>query len=377
MYDQPLEAAKRLSERGRFSEAVSACQEAVEKEPHNALAWDALGICLHQSGRAADAIEAFNQAVRLRPDLAAIRCNRGQSLYVAGRYADAWDDFGWEQPPFQCPAWDGQRLENKTILIHGLLGLGDCIQLARYLPLVRERVGRVLFCYEPRMREILSNLVDDVVQGEMPPFDCHANIMALPSLLQLPNPGDSPRPPYLFSNRQLAEKWQGQLGTLKGLVVGINWQGNPKYRRDHLRSIPFEQFVPLAQVPGVRLVSLQQGFGSEQLHKSKSRNAVLDLGTDVDRGGAFLDTAAVLDSLDLVITSDTSVAHLAGAMDRPVWLALSKDTEWRWLDSGDKTPWYPSMRIFRQQTLGDWAGVMAKMKAELRRLTTKENVQWL
>jgi hypothetical protein len=173
----------------------------------------------------------------------------------------------------------------------------------------------------------------------------------------------------LSADRDLIAHWKNELGTLDGFKVGINWQGSPLHKSDRFRSIPLSHFLPLAKVPAVHLISLQKGFGREQLHAVDVDCSILELGTRLDEtAGGFMDTAAVLHNLDLVITSDTALAHLAGALGRPVWVALSAVPDWRWLLQGVHTPWYPSMRLFRQKTLGDWGAVFARVTSDLQSL---------
>jgi ADP-heptose:LPS heptosyltransferase len=165
--------------------------------------------------------------------------------------------------------------------------------------------------------------------------------------------------PYIFADPQRVERWRQELAGLDGLKIGIAWQGSPGYRWDRLRSFTLAHFAPLAALPGVRLVSLQKGPGADQL--ATANFSVLNLGDRLDEDGAFVDTAAVIDCLDLVITSDTALAHLAGALGKPVWLALSLAPEWRWLLEREDSPWYPSMRLFRQTRFGDWNGVFERV----------------
>jgi hypothetical protein len=167
--------------------------------------------------------------------------------------------------------------------------------------------------------------------------------------------------PYLAAEAALVEAWRSQLAGLDGFRIGIAWQGNPAYRGDLARSIPLAHFAALARVPGVRLVSLQKGPGTEQLAEARGRFEVLDLGDRLDAAGPFLDTAAVMRNLDLVVTSDTVAAHLAGALGVPVWVALSTASDWRWLLDRDDSPWYPTMRLFRQRRPGDWDEVFARI----------------
>ncbi len=175
--------------------------------------------------------------------------------------------------------------------------------------------------------------------------------------------------PYLHAEPRLLKHWRTKLRAYQGLKVGIVWQGNTSYTFDHLRSIPLAEYAPLAQVPGVQLFSLQKNAGVEQIESVASRFTVIDLGSTLDvEGGAFMETAAVMCNLDLVITSDTAAAHLAGGLGVRTWLAVPAAPEWRWMQTRRDSPWYPSMRLFRQPRVGDWGSVFAAMQAELAEL---------
>ena len=196
----------------------------------------------------------------------------------------------------------------------------------------------------------------------LPEFDVHAPLMSLPGLLGTTLATVPAEVPYLFADAPSIARWREQLGPIGGVRIGIAWQGNPDYKRDRFRSIPLLQFAPLAGIAGVRLLGLQKGPGRDQLAGVADRFAVTDLGPQLDD---FLDTAAVLSNLDLVITSDTSIAHLAGALGVPVWVALPAAPDWRWLLGREDSPWYPTMRLFRQATRGDWEGVFRRMAEAL------------
>ena len=176
--------------------------------------------------------------------------------------------------------------------------------------------------------------------------------------------------PYLSADPDRLRKWEEELRGLTGFKIGISWQGSPKYQDDKFRSIPLANFAPVANIPGVRLISLQKNFGAEQLRRVPSWK-VINYGEKLDEKGAFLDTAALMKHLDLVITSDSAVAHLAGALGVPVWLALSAVSDWRWLREREDTPWYPSIRLFRQRRLVDWDEVFDHMAADLRCLVER------
>ena len=199
------------------------------------------------------------------------------------------------------------------------------------------------------------------------PYDVQAALLSLPGLFGTDLTSIPADVPYLEAPDELARGWRERLAGDDRLRVGIGWQGNPTYRGDALRSMPLAEFAPLAEVEGVRLLSLQKGFGVEQL--ADAPFAVEDLGSQLDEDGrAFLETAAVVRNLDLVITSDTALAHLAGALGTPVWTALPFSPDWRWLLEREDSPWYPTMRLFRQAKVGEWSDVFTRMAAELSAL---------
>ncbi|HEY0182647.1 MAG TPA: glycosyltransferase family 9 protein, partial [Rhodopila sp.] len=257
------------------------------------------------------------------------------------------------------PQWQGEPLGERALLVYPEQGLGDVIQFVRYLPAIR---GNVIFEAPPRLLRLLSSnpsLPRMLPAGAaLPSIDAVVPLLSLPARTKLPEA----RPPYLFAEPDRVAVWRERIG-VGDLRIGINWQGFSGRFEDRGRSIPLAMFRALADVPGVRLISLQKGEGEEQIATAGfpvERLQGLDVGPD-----AFLDTAAVMASLDLVVTSDTSIAHLAGALGRPVWVALRRVPDWRWMLDRADSPWYPTMRLFRQNTDGDWAPVFAAMAEAL------------
>jgi hypothetical protein len=236
----------------------------------------------------------------------------------------------------------------------------------RYVPMVAARGGQVILVVPKPLRRLatsvagVSQLVDD--GASTPKFDCHLPMLSLPYVFDT-TPETIPRAvPYLAVEHERIARWRARIGT-QGFRVGIAWQGNPGYGRDQHRSIPLNHYVPLAAVPRVRLISLQKQHGLEQIAELPKNVAIETL--PENDGSDFADTAAVMMNLDLVITSDTSVAHVAGALARPVWVALGFVPDWRWLLDRQDSPWYPTMRLFRQPRLGDWQSAFARIRAEL------------
>jgi hypothetical protein len=265
---------------------------------------------------------------------------------------------------FRQPMWNGESLGGKTILLYAEQGLGDTIQFVRYASIVKQHGGTVVVeCQKPLvgLLEGCPGVDQLVAQGDdLPAFDVQAPLLSVPGILGTSVETIPARAPYLFAKAARVEPWRERL--IDGFKIGIAWQGNPAFRGDPFRSIPLRCFAPLAEIPGVCLVSLQKGAGTEQLAEVRDLFPVIELGSRLDD---FLDTAAVMGHLDLVITSDTAPAHLAGALGVPVWVALSFAPDWRWLLDRCDSPWYPTMRLFRQRELGNWDGVFQEIKEAL------------
>jgi hypothetical protein len=258
-------------------------------------------------------------------------------------------------------------------------GLGDTLQFIRYAPVLKQMGATVLFECPEKLVRLLERMPGlDVVfpQGaEPPPHDVHAALLSLPGLLGTRLETIPADVPYIQADAERVERWGRALAAYPGFTVGINWQGNARFPGDFHRSMPLRHFAPLARVPGVRLLSLQKYAGSEQLEELGGAFPVVDLGSRLDEGeraGAFLDTAAVLKNLDLFVSSDTAAVHLAGALGVPVWVPLSAWPSWHWMNQREDSPWYPTMRLFRQERLHDWPPVFERMSAELSRLVPRQ-----
>ena len=362
-----------LQERGELDEALECYQKAVRLEPEYTEACTNLGNALLSQGRMAEAMGSYDQALERKPDHAEVHMNRALTWLGMGDFAKGWPEYEWRLkvsqyaiPSFRQPRWDGSPLDGRTILLHADHGLGDAIQFIRYAPLVRQRGGRVILqCCRPLARLLASSPGLDrvVVLGEdVPDTDVYAPLMSLPGIFGTTLETIPADVPYLFPDETLVERWSGELGSTDEIRVGIAWQGNPQHTRDRSRSFRLSQFEAVARRPGIRLLSLQKFDGSEQLGEVEGRFAVTDLGSRLDD---MMDTAAVMKNLDLVIVVDSALAHLAGALGVPVWVALPFAPDWRWLRGRDDSPWYPTMRLFRQRRWGDWDEVFERIEAEL------------
>jgi tetratricopeptide (TPR) repeat protein len=362
-----------FQEQGKLGEAEASYREALRLRPAFVEALTNLGNALREQGRPGEAAASYEEATRLRPDDAEARVNLGMTRLLMGDFERGWPEYEWRrrarglpEHPSGRPRWDGTPLEGKAILLRAEQGLGDTIQFVRYAPMVRERGGVVLLECQPPLRALLADApgVDRVVApgGPGPEFAVEAPLPSLPGILGTTGETIPARVPYLGADAGRVGRWRRELEDPAGFRVGIVWRGNPKHPRDRQRSIPLVLFEPLAGLPGVRLVSLQKGPGAEQLDAPGWRRSILDLGGRLED---FADTAAVLANLDLLIACDTAVAHLAGALGLPAWVALPSDPDWRWLLGRDDSPWYPSLRLFRQDRPGDWGGVFGRIAREL------------
>ena len=316
--------------------------------------------------------------VGLIPSVGWGHCNGGMLRWARGEWEAGWAEYRWiadckpGRPVGPQPAWDGSRLAGRRVLVRCNQGVGDMLQFLRYLPCIWRRGAGAVYVAAPQPLHPLlaSSGVRNLVSPEaLPDFDVQVSIMLLPARFYRKASWMREQVPYMFASEPLVVHWRETLSHIQGLRVGICWQGNPKYPRDPWRSAPLRDLLPLADVKGVRLVSLQRGYGSEQLAEFAAESGIVELAADFDGAhGAFMDTAAVLASLDLTITTDTAMAHLAGAMGRPAWVALSHAAEWRWQQQGETSPWYPLLRLFRQSAPGDWGGVFVRMADQLRAL---------
>jgi Flp pilus assembly protein TadD len=352
-----------LRQAGRLAEA----EQELRQAPPDPEALVNLSSVQKERGAFADAETTLRHALRLAPGSPVLRYNWSLLMLLLGRTPEAWD--GWEQRfhagaiatrPFPQPQWQGDPLGQRTLLVHTEQGLGDVIQFARYLPAIP---GNVIFEAPPRLVRLLSgttSMPPMIPSGApLPHVDTVVPLLSLPARTNLP----PEQPPYLFAEPDRVAAWRDRIGP-DGFRVGINWQGYAGRFEDKGRSFPLALFHRLA-MPGIRLISLQKGEGEDQVATAGFPVEILD---GLDQGpDAFLDTAAVMANLDLVITSDTSIAHLAGALGRPVWVALRFVPDWRWLLDRADSPWYPTMRLFRQSTDGDWGPVFTAMAEALPR----------
>ncbi|PKU26002.1 tetratricopeptide repeat protein [Telmatospirillum siberiense] len=374
-----------LGEQERWDDAVVACRQAVALQPDFANAYSNLGVIHSEMGRPKEAETAFRIAIRLSPGYVEAQYNLGTTLLLQGHYQEGWSQYEWRlrgDPPevtprtYAQPLWTDEDLAGRTILLYGEQGLGDLLQFSRYASLFAGRGARVVLEAYPPLRRLLATLpgVDQVVsKGEpLPPFDYHLPIMSAPHRFGTTLETIPARSPYLAADPARTAAWGRRLTGLSGLKVGLVWSGDPRPHRrrahviDRRRSMALSLMAPLLELPGISFISLQKGAAASQLADIAPGLRPHDW---MDEVSDFADTAALVANLDLVITVDTSVAHLAGAIGKPVWILSRFDGCWRWLEDRDDSPWYPTARLFRQRTRGDWTEVLARVAAELEKLT--------
>jgi FkbM family methyltransferase len=362
----------------RLSEAVAAFDKAIALQPDYLIAFKNKGTTLCWEGHVREALENYERALALKPDDADIHKHIGILRLLLGDFAGGWPEYEWRwktgeitRPNLTRPQWDGSPLDGKTILLTPEQGLGDTIQFIRYAAWLKERYGcRVLANCPKALKQLLSTCpgVDQWVDDPnvLPEYDCYAPMLNVPSVLGHTIADFPAKIPYLAAEEPRLSQWREKLAEYPGLKVGIVWRGSPTHQADSMRSIPLAAFAPLGRFKGVTFFSLQKGAAADELNAVAGRLDVVDLGRELDEEtGAFVETAAVLKNLDLLITCDTAIAHVAGALGVPVWVALCNVPDWRWLLDTDKSAWYPTMRLFRQKKPGDWGGVLEEIAAVL------------
>ncbi|MBV9548497.1 MAG: tetratricopeptide repeat protein [Alphaproteobacteria bacterium] len=404
-----------LAELLRFDEALTAFDRAQALAPRDAGMWHNRGVALWSLERYSEAVESYDKALALNPGLFVTLSNRANTLqemlrldeamaahdrvvatwpdYVSGHWnrsqgrmlqgdwKEGLTEFEWRKRRPEVKAdylaerqWSGaEDLAGKTLLIRAEMALGDTIQFVRYGALAQDRGARVVLAVQPPLLRLVSESLtppaDMVIakDDEPPPYDYQIASMSAPLAFGT-TPDNAPhRVPYLKAEPALAARWKARLGD-QGFKIGICWRGG-RPGNDMGRTFPPALLAPLAALPGVRLISLQKGEGEAQLGALPAGMIVETLGEDFDAGpDAFRDTLAVMQSLDLVISCDTAIAHLAGAAARPLWMATKKVPEWRWLLHRTDSVWYPTARLFRQHEIGDWSNVFVEMENQLRKL---------
>ena len=377
-----------FSDLNQPEDAECSYRRALELAPAFADAWNNLGLTQIDLNQHAQALTSYQRALAANPAAAETHWNESLCLLQMGRLEAGWQkyEYRWERSRikasrrvFTQPLWRGDfSIEGKTILLHAEQGLGDTLQFCRYAALVSKLGAKVVLEVQPELTRIMSSLdgVDQLIEaGEaLPPFDCHCPLLSLPLAFKTGLDSIPSATPYLFPNPEAVRQWRERIRASAGgrMKVGLVWAGGNRphvaelRKNDARRSVAFERFAPLLDVPNVQFFSLQKGPAAQQLNSAEWGGRMVDYTEEL---ADFADTAALVANLDLVISVDTSTAHLAGALDRPVWILNRFDTCWRWMLERADTPWYPTARLFRQPALGDWDSVMQDARDTLAALS--------
>jgi tetratricopeptide (TPR) repeat protein len=372
-----------LRQSGQLDEGIECFRRSLAMRPKCPDTLTFLGAALQEQSRLTEAISMHRQAIEIRPDHVQAHLNLALVLLAQGNFQEGWPEYEWRRKDktsgeserdFASPQWHGEALAGRRILIHAEQGVGDVIQFVRYMPLVAGRGGRVVLeCYRElsRLFRGMDGVEEIVIAGEpVPRVDMHCPILSLPLAFGTTLDSIPVGSPYLHADPALIEHWAKKMASVgSGKKVGIAWAGRPTHLNDHNRSIPEKLFNRLGGIPGIRYISLQKGPSAWPAAKGDRELDITDWTGELTD---FADTAAIVANLDLVVTVDTSVAHLAGAMGKPAWVLIPHPADFRWLLAREDSPWYPSLRLFRQRRRGDWPAAIDEIAEQLRKLVGKE-----
>jgi len=366
-----------LLELGRHQEALASLDQALAIQPSYVPALTNRGLAMSDLRQHEEALKNYEQAVSIDPEFAAAHWNEATLRLLLGEYRRGWEKYEWRskvensrlgQRDFSVGRWRGEELPGgTTMLLHTEQGLGDTIQFARYAPLVARRGAKVILEVQGALMTLCKGISGVTVIGRsepLPRFDLHCPLLNLPAVFDTTVETIPAQVPYVSVPSDQIVRWGERLPRDKDLKIGVAWSGNHRFLRDHYRSMTLAQFAPILDTPEISFVTLNPGLSMEDQTAVTTQRNVIHLAKQFSD---FVDTAAVIENLDLVITTDTSIAHLAGALGKPVWILLCHVADWRWLLDRNDSPWYPTARLFRQHRLGDWTDVIREVEAELAR----------
>jgi hypothetical protein len=365
-----------LAKLNRFEEALECFDKSLEVDASNVDALNGRGNALASLTRAAEAIVAYNKAIEVDPETPEVHWNRSLTLLQLGNFKEGWREYEWrwktanfgtKPRDFGKPLWLGDApLEGKAILLHAEQGFGDSIQFARYVPMVAALGAQVIVEVQPPLKSLFSSIkgANQVIAAgeDLPPFDIHCPMLSLPLAFKTEFETIPHDVPYLSPDGNLRSKFTGLLPQTKQKLIGLAWAGRSTFGGDRSRSIGLERIAPLLQAAGCHFIGIQKDLrdGDKELMSTLPNFTWVG-----DQLSDFNDTATLMSMLDVIISSDTAVVHLAGALARPVWILLEHKPDWRWLMDRDDNPWYPTARLYRQARPGDWDSVIASVTDNL------------
>ena len=360
-----------FQKQGKLEKSVQAYRKAIQIQPGYAEAYFNLGNSLREQGKLKESTQAYQKAIQIQPDYADAHFNLAMLLLLQGQFVEGWEKYEWrwdsslksQKRNFKRPLWDGTSLSSKSILIYAEQGFGDSIQFVRYIDLFPDTATIIVAC-QPELKSLLKSIerIDTLVtKGEdIPNFDFHAPIVSLPHIFGTVLETIPAKIPYLYPDKNPDFSFLSD--DERDLKVGIAWAGSPTHINDRNRSISLNNFKCLLDIKGCEFFSLQVGEHHRDIKQCGYSRIIKDLGKQFTN---FHHTASVILQLDLVISVDTAVAHLAGALGKPVWTLLPFIPDWRWMLNRSDSPWYPSMTLFRQRKRGDWHSVFQEIRLTL------------
>jgi tetratricopeptide (TPR) repeat protein len=364
-----------LQEKGQLDEAITSYQRVLQLDPNYIVAYNNLGLALQEKGQLDEAITSYQRALQLNPNDAYTHLNMSLTFLLAGNYKEGWKEFEWRQKldehfkhNFLQPLWDGSNITGWTILLYTEQGLGDAIQFIRYAPLVAEYGARVFIECRKELKALFKNVggvYKVIAHGEqLPEFDVHYPLMSLPVIFSTTLESIPSNVPYIRADPILVQKWREKIHQENShLRIGLVWASGPGGLSKR-KSLNLNILSPLAQLNNISFYSLQKGEVAKQTKCPPIGMRLFDYTEEIDD---FSDTAALIENLDLVISVDTAVAHLAGALGKPIWTLISFEPVWQWMLQREDNQWYPTMRLFRQPSPGDWNSVIAEVSKELQK----------
>lgn len=365
---------------GDLDSARQSYSRALPLAPENADIHYNTGVMENRLGNFTEAQACFDRAIELRPNYLEAHWDKAFVSLLLGDYEAGWREYEWRLRrnaysgrSYPCVEWDGASLIGQTILVHDEQGYGDTFQFIRYLSLLKELGAEVVLECHRGLGEVLNScsgcdrVIEREANGGLPSlaYDRHIHLMSLPYMFKTTRETVPRNSPYLWAREDLVEKWRERLAHDDAFKIGICWAGSPGHTNEANRSCPLAMFTALNKVPGISLYSLQKGDALGQVEDVAQRLRLKLFGNELDSEARFVDTAAIMCNLDLVISIDTSIVHLAGALGCQVWTLLSLSPDWRWGLEGIHTPWYPTMRLFRQRKIGDWEEVFNRVTSAL------------